>query len=122
MKKYIFICGIYFILLKPCIAECKWVTENNAWIIETNPAVKSIGVTDGAVCSHRYVTGRSSYTASYILKAPKNGKLIQLNVSSFDYTPNEKFKGHDSYIIKICGTSNLNEKGCATITYEFEIR
>ena len=122
MKKIFFICLIYFLSLKLSVAGCNWISSNRDWILESNPVVTSVGETDGATCSHRYTTGRSSYTDSFIVKAPKNGKLVQINVSSFDYTPNINFKGHDSYSIKLCGTTNTNQKGCATINYEFDIK
>ena len=122
MKKTMIFIITYLTSANLSLAGCNWVSGNSGWILESNPVVTSEGQTDGTTCSHRHSTGRSTYTDSYIVKAPKHGKLVQINVTSFDYTPDLNFKGHDSYSIKLCGTSNTNQKGCATINYEFDIR
>ncbi len=77
-------------------------------------------------CRYSYLGGQHSDMSrtlekAVIVKAPMNGELSQPGEFSFFYKPKKGFKGKDSFIVYICGTT-LAGSGCARLTYNATIR
>lgn len=61
------------------------------------------------------------FEKAVIMKEPTNGNLSQSGEFSFFYKPNKGFRGKDSFVVYICGSS-LRGSGCARLTYNATIR
>ena len=59
---------------------------------------------------------------STIVKKPRNGKLENTNISTFEYQAKPNFKGNDDLAVKICGSGRSGGGGCATISFSFTIQ
>ena len=54
-------------------------------------------------------------------KEPANGKLSQTGAYSFFYHPHKGFKGKDSFVIYVCGSSPSGS-GCARLSYNATVK
>ena len=85
---------------------------------------KSTVTTDGSICEIKYLSyGNYShaYTESSIIKHPNNGKIAQINLTQFEYTPRSSFTGSDNFTIKICALHKTGTQGCVTNFFDVTV-
>jgi hypothetical protein len=79
-----------------------------------------IGLKPGESCIFQ-IRIRGSVSGSDISQGPAHGKLKKLNMSTFQYTPKNRFKGSDTFAIKATGHGPTGS-GMSVITVHATIK
>ena len=105
-----------FFGVSAAFADCRTTPVNYSF--SANAEMSADGVTaENGFCRISFSSSQGFYTDVNITKKPKNGKLVQINVTTFEYRTNPNFKGKDQFTFEACGASRTGSKGCAIVTF-----
>ena len=121
MRQFLLILALFFVGVstQSAFAECR--TTPITYSFTANAVLSADGVTsETGFCRITFWTNQGVYTDVSIAKKPQNGKLVQVNTTTYEYKTNPNFKGKDQFTLQACGTARYGGEGCAMVTFNMQ--